>query len=93
MPIFPGSICQSSFHELKLLMLQVFVINAPAGMSMAYKLSSRFLPAALKQRMEIHGRRYEDRLAAHIGRHNLPSCYGGSVPFEWPELLPLELLD
>jgi len=60
---------------------------------MAYKLSSRFLPAALKRKMEVHGSGYGKRLAAYIGRHNLPSCYGGSVPFEWPELLPLEPLE
>ncbi len=60
---------------------------------MAYKLSSRFLPAALKRRMEVHGTGYGDKLAAHIGRQNMPSCYGGAVPFEWPELLPFEASD
>ena len=65
--------------------MQIFVVNAPLGVSTAWKVASNFVPAQTRQKVTIHGRGYQAELIELIGKDHLPSCYGGSMKFEWPE--------
>lgn len=73
--------------------LQIFVINAPMGMSTVWKVASNFVPAQTRQKVQMHGRGYQAELTELIGAENLPSCYGGSFKFEWPEHKDVKELD
>lgn len=64
---------------------KIYVICAPSGMPLIWKVASPFLPAATKKKVEILGSgEYKKVLEQAIGRDNLPSCYGGEIKFEWP---------
>lgn len=71
---------------------QVFVINAPSGMSMVWKVACYFMPAATKRKVTVLGTSYKSELEAAIGRENMPSCYGGAKEFEWPKHRPVKEL-
>jgi hypothetical protein len=67
------------------ILMQIYVICAPSGMPLIWKVASPFLPAATKKKVEILGSgEYKKVLEQAIGRDNLPSCYGGEIKFEWP---------
>jgi hypothetical protein len=81
----------STFDSLDIIsfcILQVCIINAPASMIAVRKFASIFTPAATRQEAEVHGEKYHAALEQLIGRENLPSCYGGCIPFEWQEHQP-----
>ncbi|KAK9868542.1 hypothetical protein WJX84_002546 [Apatococcus fuscideae] len=72
---------------------KIFVINAPMGMSTVWKVASNFVPAQTRQKVTMHGRGYQAELAELIGVENLPSCYGGTYKYDWPEHKDLKELE
>ena len=64
--------------------MQIYIIGAPSGMPLIWKVASPFLPAATKRKVEVLGSDYKKVLVKAIGSDNLPSCYGGKTHFEWP---------
>ena len=76
-----------------MLYVQIFVINAPMGMSTVWKVASNFVPAQTRQKVTMHGRGYQAELAELIGVENLPSCYGGTYKYDWPEHKDLKELE
>ena len=73
-----------SHHQLVLLM-QIYIINAPTGMSAVWKFASFFVPAATREKVVVCGSSYFSTLEKVIGRENMPSCYGGDQKFDWHE--------
>lgn len=67
------------------LLWQIYIINAPTGMSAVWKLASLFVPIATRSKVEVFGGNYFSTLESVIGKENMPSCYGGSIPFDWHE--------
>ena len=72
--------------------MQVIIINAPTGISMVWKVASYFLPAATKNKTAVLGKDYQSELFNLIGKQNMPSCYGGDCPFNWPVHKPIKEL-
>lgn len=54
-------------------------------MPLIWKVASPFLPANTVRKVEVLGSDYRKVLGKAIGFENLPSCYGGTAPFEWPK--------
>lgn len=59
---------------------------------MVWKVASLFVPAQTKRKVSVLGSSYKAELQAAIGRENMPSCYGGSIEFEWPRHKPVKEL-
>lgn len=66
-------------------MVQIYIICAPPGMPLIWKVASPFLPAATKRKVEVLGTDYQKVLEKAIGSESLPSCYGGKAAFKWPK--------
>ena len=73
--------------------LQIYIICAPSGMPLIWKVASPFLPAATKRKVEVLGNDYKKVLQKAIGSENMPSCYGGKIPFEWQPHRKIKELD
>lgn len=63
--------------------VQIYIINAPTGMSAVWKFASIFVPATTRSKVQVFGGNYFTTLEKAIGRDRMPSCYGGDLKFEW----------
>lgn len=58
------------------------IINNPSIFLPIFKLVRKFLDEKYVERVHMHGSNLE-ALHRHIGRNNLPECYGGTIAEPW----------
>lgn len=72
---------------------RVLVVNAPFGAGAVWRFACLFLPPRTRAKFVVMGGGYGGQLRALLDPAQMPSCYGGDVPREWPPLEDMAGLD
>lgn len=71
--------------------MQVVVINDPFGTGTVWTMACVVLPLCTRSKFTLMSKDYEAQLGKLLGPEDIPTCYGGEVPFNWTAHKPVAL--